>query len=152
MLEHVTEPIHCHCTTVATSESAIKYSIFNKSFFCAARTVHSHCLVKYTFSCILPEYFLIKKPSSMTVRWLPLSVARVPTWVQPTVTFPISDHVNVLRDYKKKGPSHILKLNTCHCHLLTDMLIEFSQSLILLTNLKCLNVPYPSILFYQFLL
>ena len=25
-------------------------------------------------------------------------------WVQPTVTFPIGDHVNVLHDYKKTGP------------------------------------------------
>ena len=32
-------------------------------------------------------------------------------WVQPTVTFATGDHVNVLHDYKKKGPilskSHI---------------------------------------------
>ena len=26
------------------------------------------------------------------------------TWVQPPVTFPIDDHVNVLHDYKKMGP------------------------------------------------
>ena len=64
--------------------------------------------------------------------------------VQPTVTFPIADHVNVLHDYKKTGPSKILKLLTCRCHHLIDMLIEFSQSLILLTLLKCLNVPYTS--------
>ena len=66
--------------------------------------------------------------------------------VQPPVTFPIDDHVNVLHDYKKTGPSKILKLLTCRCHHLIDMLIEFSQSLILVTHLKCLNVN-----FYQFL-
>ena len=38
-----------------------------------------------------------------------------------------------------------MKLLTCRCHHLTDMLIEFSQSLVLVTHLKCLNVPYPSI-------
>ena len=48
--------------------------------------------------------------------------------VQPTVTFPIGDHVNVLHDYKKTGPLKILKLLTCRCHHLIDMLIEFSQS------------------------
>ena len=63
--------------------------------------------------------------------------------VQPTVTFPIGDHVNVLYDYKKTGPSKILKRLTCHCHHLIDMLIEFSQSLKFLIHLKCLNVPYP---------
>ena len=62
-------------------------------------------------------------------------------WVQPPVTFPIDDHVNVLHDYKKMGPS---KLLTCRCHHLIDMLFEFSQSLVFLTLLKCLNVPYPS--------
>ena len=30
-----------------------------------------------------------------------------PSWVQPTVTFPIGDHVNVLHDYKKTGPYKI---------------------------------------------
>ena len=65
--------------------------------------------------------------------------------VQPTVTFPIGDHVNVLHDYKKTGPSNILKLFTCLSYHLFDMLLEFSRSLILLTYLKCLNVPYPSI-------
>ena len=69
----------------------------------------------------------------------------VPIWVQPPVTFPIGDHVNVLHDYKKTGPSKILKLLTCRCHHLIDMLIEFSQSLVLVTHLKCLNVLYPSI-------
>ena len=44
---------------------------------------------------------------------------------------------------KKTGPSKILKLLTCRFHHLIDMLIEFRQSLILLTHLKCLNVPYP---------
>ena len=68
-----------------------------------------------------------------------------PSHVQPPVTFPIGDHVNVLHDYKKTGPSKILKLLICCCHHLTDMLIEISQSLILVTHLKCLNVPYPSI-------
>ena len=60
--------------------------------------------------------------------------------VQPTVTFPIDDHVNVLHDYKKTGPSKIL---TYRCHHPIDMLIEFSQSLVLLTHFKCLNVPSP---------
>ena len=69
---------------------------------------------------------------------------RCHSWVQPPVTFPIGDHVNVLHDYKKTGPSKILKLLTCRCHHLIDMLIEFSQSLILVTHLKCLNVQYPS--------
>ena len=68
--------------------------------------------------------------------------------VQPTVKFPIGDHVNVLHDYKKTRPSKILKLLTCccHCHCchLIDMLVKFSQSHIFLTLLKCLNVPYPS--------
>ena len=68
------------------------------------------------------------------------------TWkVQPTVTFPIGDHVNVWHDYKKTGPSTILKRLTCRCHHLIGMVIEFSQNLTLLTHLKCLNVPYPSI-------
>ena len=31
-----------------------------------------------------------------------ISVARVPILVQPTVTFPIRDHVNILQDYKKR--------------------------------------------------
>ena len=35
---------------------------------------------------------------------------------QPTVIFPTGDHVNVLHDYKKTGPSKILKLLTCRCH------------------------------------
>ena len=64
--------------------------------------------------------------------------------VQPPVTFPIDDHVNVLHDYKKMGPSKILKFLTCCYHHLIDMLFEFSQSRILLTLLKCLNVPHPS--------
>ena len=51
--------------------------------------------------------------------------------VQPPVTFPIGDHVNVLHDYKKTGPSKI-------------------QKLVLVTHLKCLNVPCPSIFFYNF--
>ena len=54
--------------------------------------------------------------------------------VQPPVTFPIGDHVNVLHDYKKTGPSTILKLLTCRCHHLIDMLTEFSQSLVLVTD------------------
>ena len=62
---------------------------------------------------------------------------------QPPVTFPIGDDVNVLHDYKKTGLSQILKLLTCRCHHLIDMLIEFSQSLVRVTHLKCLNVPYP---------
>ena len=65
---------------------------------------------------------------------------------QPTVTFPIGDHVNVLYDYKKTGPSKILKLLTCHCHHLIDMLLEFCQNHIFLTLIKWLNVPYPSML------
>ena len=46
---------------------------------------------------------------------------------QPTVTFPIGDHVNVLHDYKKTGPSSI-KLLTCRYHHLIDMLVEFCQN------------------------
>ena len=68
--------------------------------------------------------------------------------VQSPVTFPIGDHVNVLHDYKKTGPSKILKRLTCRYHLHghgIDMVIEFSQSLVLVTHLKCLNVQYPSI-------
>ena len=41
-----------------------------------------------------------------------------------------------MHDYKKTGPSKILKLLTCRCHHLIDMLIEFSQSIILVTHLK----------------
>ena len=68
------------------------------------------------------------------------------TVVQPTITFPIGDHVNVLRDYKKTGHKKLrIFLYTCLCHRLIDMLIEFSQILVFLTHLKCLNVPYPSI-------
>ena len=63
--------------------------------------------------------------------------------VQPTVTFPIGDHVNVLHDYT--GPSKILKLLSCRCHHLIDMQVEFCQKHIFLTLLKRLNVPYPSI-------
>ena len=58
MLEHVTEPIHCHYTTVATSESAINNSIFNNSSF--VQLVHStHALFGdiHTFSCMLSAYF-----------------------------------------------------------------------------------------------
>ena len=66
--------------------------------------------------------------------------------VQPPVTFPIGDHVNILHDYKKTGPSKILKLLSCRCHHLIDMLVEFCQNHIFLTLLKWLNVPYPSIL------
>ena len=66
-------------------------------------------------------------------------------WVQPTVTFPFGDHVNVLHDYKKTGPSTILKLLTCRCRHLIDILVEFSQNNIFLTLLKCLNLPYPLI-------
>ena len=67
--------------------------------------------------------------------------------VQPTVTSPIGDHVNVLHDYKKTGPSKmkLLKLLSCRCHHLIDMLVEFCQNHIFLTLLKRLNVPYPSI-------
>ena len=63
---------------------------------------------------------------------------------QPTVTFLIGDHVNVLNDYKKMGPSQILKLLTCLCHHLIDVLIEFNQSLIPPTFINAVNV-------YQFL-
>ena len=56
------------------------------------------------------------------------------TWVQPSVTFPIGDHFNILHDYKKTGPSKILKLLTCRCHHLIEMLIEFSQRFLLLTH------------------
>ena len=64
------------------------------------------------------------------------------TWVQPPVTFPIDDYVNVLHDYKKMGPSKILKLLTCRCHHLIDIVSR--QSLLLLTLQKYLNVPYMS--------
>ena len=64
--------------------------------------------------------------------------------VRPTVTFPIGDHVNVLHIYKKTKSSTILKLLTCRCHHLIDVLVEFSQNDIFLTILKCLNVPFPS--------
>ena len=69
---------------------------------------------------------------------------------QPTVTFPIRDHVNVLHYHKKTAPSKILKLLTCRYHHLIDTMIEFSQSLVLLTHLKCLNVPYLSFFFTNF--
>ena len=36
-----------------------------------------------------------------------------------------------------------MKLLNCYCHHITDMLIEFSQSIVLLTYLKCINVQYP---------
>ena len=65
--------------------------------------------------------------------------------VQPTVTFPIGDHVNVLHDYKKMGPSTILKLLSCRCQHIINMLVEFCQNHIFLTLLKQLNVLYPSI-------
>ena len=52
---------------------------------------------------------------------------RVGGGVQPIVTFPIGDHVNILHDYKKTRPSKIMKLRTCRCHHLIDMLVEFSQ-------------------------
>ena len=64
--------------------------------------------------------------------------------VQRTVTFSTGDHVNVLHDYKKTRSSTILKLRTCYCHHLTDMLDEFCKNHIFLTLLKCLSVPYPS--------
>ena len=76
------------------------------------------------------------------------TILRVPTspliWVQPTVTFPIGDHVNVFYDYKKTGPSTILKLPSCRCHHLIDMLVEFCKNHMFLTLLKWLNVPYLS--------
>ena len=65
---------------------------------------------------------------------------------QPTVTFPIGDHVNVLHDYKNTGPSKIMKLLTCSGHHLVDMLVEFYQNYLFLTLLKWLNVPYPLML------
>ena len=60
--------------------------------------------------------------------------------VQPTVTFPIGDHVNVFHDCKKTGPSKILKRLSCRCHYIFDMLVEFCQNHIFLTFLKWLNV------------
>ena len=87
-------------------------------------------------------------PQVNTTTVIGLDVAREQkqcgTRVQPTVTFPIGDHVNVLHDYKKTRPSKILKLRTCRCHHLIDTLVEFSKNHIFLTLLKCLNVPYPS--------
>ena len=52
--------------------------------------------------------------------------------VQHTATFPIGGHINVLHDYKKTGPSQILKLLSCRCHHLIDMLVEFCQNHIFL--------------------
>ena len=66
------------------------------------------------------------------------------TWDQLTVTFPIGDHVNVLHDYKKTGPSKILKLLACRCQHLIDMLVEFCQNHIFLNLFKWLSMPYPS--------
>ena len=66
-------------------------------------------------------------------------------WDQPTVTFPIGDHINILHDYKITGPIQILNFFSCRCHHLNDMLVEFCQNQIFLTLLKRLNVPCPSI-------
>ena len=85
-------------------------------------------------------------PRLQLIRLLTSFLPQVVTRVQPTVTFPIGDHVNVLHDYKKTGPSKILKLLSCRCHHLIDMLVEYCQNLVFLTLLKRLNVPYPSIL------
>ena len=79
----------------------------------------------------------------MNIIWECLALIDV-LGVQPTVTFPIGDHVNVLHDYKKTRPSKSLKLLKCLCHHFIDILFEFSQNDIFLTLLKCLNVPYPS--------
>ena len=80
----------------------------------------------------------------LTKRYFHDCVYKSATRVQPTVTFPIGNHVNVLHDYKKTRPSKIMKLLTCRWHHLIDMLVEFSQNHIFLTLLKCLKVPYPS--------
>ena len=53
--------------------------------------------------------------------------------VQPTVTFPIGDHVDVLHDYKKTGPSKILKLLSSRRRHLVDMLVKFCKNHIFLT-------------------
>ena len=73
-------------------------------------------------------------------------------WVQPTVTLPIGigDHVNGLHDYKKTGPSKILKLLSCRCHHLIDMLVEFCQNHIFLT-LKTAELAISVNIYYQFL-
>ena len=68
---------------------------------------------------------------------------------QSTVTFPIGDYVNILHDYKKTGPSKILKFLTCCCHHLIDMLVEFYQNHIFLT-LKMAEHDIP-VNVYQFL-
>ena len=92
---------------------------------------------------ILREFLVVGHSSAVTVETHHVSLTNYYR-VQPPVMFPIGDHVvNVLHDYKKTGPSNILKLLACRCHHLIDMLIEFSQSLVLVTHLKCLNVPYP---------
>ena len=49
--------------------------------------------------------------------------------VQPTITFPIGDHVNVLHDYKKMGPSNILKLFSSRCHHPIDIPVNVYQFL-----------------------
>ncbi len=66
-------------------------------------------------------------------------------WGQPTVGFPIGDHVNVLSDYKKTWPAKCLKLLTCCYHYLIDMPIDFNKNCILPTLWKCLYVWHPSI-------
>ena len=114
---------------------------------CSLSTVHTHCLVTDTFSCILSVEFLFKK--TLLHDCSMANPFPVPIWVQPTVTFPIGDHVNVLHDYKKTRPSKILKLLTCRCHHLIDMLVEFSKNHIFLT-LKMLEHAI-SVNVYQFL-
>ena len=103
--------------------------MFMTSPFLASITQAPHCGATVCRTHLLGGH---TKPSESRIR------------VQPSVTFPIGDHVNVLHDYKKMRPSKILKLLTCRCHHLIDMLIKCSQNLVFLILLKCLNVPSPS--------
>ena len=57
--------------------------------------------------------------------------------------FPLATMLTFCMIIRKRDHKKILKRLICRCHRLIDMLIEFSQSLIHITHLKCLNVPYP---------
>ena len=68
--------------------------------------VHSTCSLfgdRHVFMHLISIFF-IKNPPPGLLDGYRISVAMVPIFVQPTVTFPIGDHVNVLHDYKKMGP------------------------------------------------
>ena len=115
--------------TSGKCNSMLNPIMFMTSPFLASITQAPHCGATVCRTHLLGRHM---KPSESRIR------------VQPSVTFPIGDHVNILHDYKKMRPSKILKLLTCCCHHLIDMLVKFSQNLIFLTLLKCLNVPSPS--------